>query len=123
MVIDRTGRLNPNLQVFDGKVPTWVFTETNQTDAENLKYIKLDFSQDILPQMLEELYRREILSVVVEGGSILLNSFIRDGLWDEAFVYTGNQFFGAGVHAPQISGTAIAFETLDDCQLHILRNR
>jgi diaminohydroxyphosphoribosylaminopyrimidine deaminase / 5-amino-6-(5-phosphoribosylamino)uracil reductase len=121
MVIDRKGRLNPNLQVFDGKVPTWVFTETSQTDAVNLKFIQLDFGQDIIPQLLEELYRREILSVVVEGGSILLKSFIRDGLWDEAFVYTGNQYFGKGVAAPKISGETIGFEMLDDCKLHVIK--
>jgi diaminohydroxyphosphoribosylaminopyrimidine deaminase/5-amino-6-(5-phosphoribosylamino)uracil reductase len=122
MVIDRNGRLNPQLTIFDGKAPTWIFTEINKEEEENRKYITVDFERDILPQMLSELYKRNILSVVVEGGSILLNSFIQDGLWDEAFVYTGNQFFGNGVEAPHISGETIAFEILDDCKLHVLRN-
>jgi len=43
-------------------------------------------------------------------------------LWDEAFVYSGNQFFGKGVEAPHISGETIGFEKLDDCKLHVLRN-
>lgn len=122
MVIDRTGRLDAGLQLFDGKVPTWIFTSVRKEDKELEQYIILDFNQDILPQMLEELHRRNILSVVVEGGSFLLNSFLRDGLWDEAFVYTGNQYFGKGVKAPAISGETISFEILDDCKLHILRN-
>jgi diaminohydroxyphosphoribosylaminopyrimidine deaminase/5-amino-6-(5-phosphoribosylamino)uracil reductase len=71
--------------------------------------------------MLEELYKRDILSVVVEGGSILLDSFLSQGLWDEAFVYTGNQFFGKGVPAPRISGEVVAVEQLDECKLHVLR--
>jgi diaminohydroxyphosphoribosylaminopyrimidine deaminase / 5-amino-6-(5-phosphoribosylamino)uracil reductase len=121
MVIDRTQRLNSGLQIFNGKAQTWVFTEVDKPDSENLKFIRLDFDQDILPQMLSELYERNILSVVVEGGSILLNSFLKDDLWDEAFVYTGNQFFGKGVPAPNISGETIAFEILDDCKLHVLR--
>jgi len=122
MVIDRAQRLNNGLHIFDHKVPTFVFTSEVQTDSENLKYIKLDFDQSILPQLLSELYRREILSVIVEGGSELLNSFLEAGLWDEAFVYTGNQFFGKGIEAPHISGRTIAFEILDDCKLHVLRN-
>lgn len=122
MVVDRKGRLNPDLQLFDGNTPTWVFTEAERRDDENVKFIQLDFDQDILPQMLSELYKRDILSVVVEGGRILLESFLRDGLWDEAFVYTGNQFFGKGVRAPHISGQILAFEQLDDCKLHIVRN-
>ncbi|HEX7585363.1 MAG TPA: dihydrofolate reductase family protein, partial [Prolixibacteraceae bacterium] len=77
----------------------------------------------ILPQMLYELHERGILSVIVEGGSELLNSFLKMGLWDEAFVYTGNQFFGKGVPAPSISGETIAYEMLDDCKLHVLRNK
>jgi diaminohydroxyphosphoribosylaminopyrimidine deaminase/5-amino-6-(5-phosphoribosylamino)uracil reductase len=122
LVIDRTGRLNSELTLFDGKALTWVFTENYRIDSENIKFISIDFEKDILPQMLSELYKRHLLSVVVEGGSILLESFLRDGLWDEAFVYTGNQFFGKGVAAPNISGKTIAFEQLDDCKLHVLRN-
>ena len=119
MVIDRTRRLDAGLQVFDQKSPTWVFTGQQQTDAKYLNFILLDF--DILPQLLSELYERDILSVIVEGGSQLLNSFLNAGLWDEAFIYTGNQFFGKGVAAPHISGEILAFEKLDDCKLHVLR--
>lgn len=121
MVIDRTDRLSSNLTIFDHKAPTWVFTENESADEENLKFIKLDFSQNILPQLMDELYRREVLSVIVEGGSELLNSFLAIGLWDEAFVYTGNQFFGKGVAAPHIFGKTMAYRKLDDCKLHVLK--
>ena len=121
LVIDRTGRLDSGLHIFDKKAPTWVFTREEQSDIENLQFISLDFGLNILPQMLSELYKRDILSVIVEGGSVLLNSFLDAGLWDEAFVYTGNQFFGKGVAAPHISGETIGFEKLDDCKLHVLR--
>jgi diaminohydroxyphosphoribosylaminopyrimidine deaminase/5-amino-6-(5-phosphoribosylamino)uracil reductase len=121
MVIDRTRRLNPNLTIFDQKSTTWVFTDAEYEDTENIKFIRLNFKQDILPQMLEELYTRDILSIVVEGGSILLDSFLSHGLWDEAFVYSGNQFFGKGVPAPRISGEVVAVEQLDECKLHVLR--
>lgn len=123
LVIDRIGRLNTELHIFDGKAPTWVFTNQDATDDKNLKYITLDFNQDILPLMLFELYQQNILSVIVEGGGKLLTSFLEADLWDEAFVYTGNQFFGKGVAAPHISGETIAFEKLDDCKLHIFRNK
>jgi diaminohydroxyphosphoribosylaminopyrimidine deaminase / 5-amino-6-(5-phosphoribosylamino)uracil reductase len=122
MVIDRAGRLNPDLHIFDDKAPTLVFTSLSKQETGSMKFITLDFDRDILPQILSELYERNILSVVVEGGSILINSFLQDNLWDEAFVYTGNQFFGKGVAAPNISGETIGFEKLDDCKLHVLRN-
>ncbi|MBV5313266.1 MAG: bifunctional diaminohydroxyphosphoribosylaminopyrimidine deaminase/5-amino-6-(5-phosphoribosylamino)uracil reductase RibD [Prolixibacteraceae bacterium] len=122
MVIDRTGRLDLDLHLFDRKAPTWVFTNQEKEGLENLKYITLDFGRNILPQLLAELYNQGILSVIVEGGSKLLNSFLEMNLWDEAFVYTGNQFFGKGVEAPHISGETVGFEKLDDCKLHVLRN-
>ena len=123
LVIDRTGRLDPALHIFDDNAPTWIFTSLMKQKTGNREYITLDFDQDILPQMLSELYQRNILSLVVEGGGILLNSFLQDGLWDEAFVYTGNQFFGKGVAAPLISGETIGYEILDDCRLHVRRNK
>lgn len=123
MVIDRKGRLNSELHIFDRKAPTWVFTELEKPDSENLKFIRLDFTQNILPQLLNELYQRDILSVIVEGGGELLNSFLEMKLWDEAFVYTGNQFFGKGVAAPNINGKTIAYNKLDDCKLHVLKNK
>lgn len=122
MVLDRKGRLSRHLILFDQKAPTWIFTEANNENTENLKFIQLDFEQDILPRLLSELHERDILSIVVEGGSILLNSFIKSNLWDEAYIYTGNQFFGKGVKSPEISGELVAFEQLDDCKLQVLRN-
>jgi len=121
LVIDRTGRLDSELHIFDQKAPTWVFTGVEQPDRENLKMIRLHPEQNVIPQLLTELYHRNILSVIVEGGSQLLNSFLELGLWDEAFVYTGNQFFGKGVKAPYICGKTMDYEILDDCKLHVLR--
>lgn len=123
MVIDRTHRLDSGLHILDSKAPTWIFTEKKIPDAENLQFIRLDFTHNILPQLLAVLYERNILSVIVEGGCILLNSFLKSGLWDEAFIYTGNQFFGKGVEAPHILGQIAAFEKLDNCKLHVIRNR
>ena len=121
MVIDRTLRLENNLHLFDQSVPTWVFTASPAKDSSSVKYIPLDFEKNIVPQLLTALYERNILSLIVEGGSFLLNSFLKEDLWDEAFVYTGNQFFGKGVKAPPISGHVSGFENLDDCKLHVIR--
>lgn len=122
MVIDRNLRLEKELHLFDHSAPTWVFTSTLRADSQNMKYIPLDFDQDVVPQLLKVLYDQNILSLIVEGGSFLLKSFLKAGLWDEAFVYTGNQFFGKGVQAPAVSGDMQGYEILDDCKLHVIRN-
>ncbi|MGE5427487.1 MAG: bifunctional diaminohydroxyphosphoribosylaminopyrimidine deaminase/5-amino-6-(5-phosphoribosylamino)uracil reductase RibD [Methylococcaceae bacterium] len=122
MVIDRTLRLEADLHLFDQSVPTWVFTASPATDTQMVKYIPIDFEKNIIPQLLTALYERNILSMVVEGGSFLLNSFLKADLWDEAYVYTGNQFFGKGVKAPSVHGTTLSIEYMDDCKLHVIGN-
>lgn len=123
MVLDRRLRLDHSLCVFDQQAPTWIFTQGELPDTQNLRYIRLDYNLNILPQIMAALYERQVLSLIVEGGSMLLNSFLQAGLWDEAFVYTGNQYFGRGIQAPHISGETMGYEILDDCKLHVIRNK
>lgn len=103
LVIDRKLTLSPDLNLFDKSHPTWVFTEKERASThENLTYCRLDFSTDILPQLLEHLHQHGIQSLLVEGGSLLLQSFIDADLWDEAYVETAPIELGDGVPAPQL---------------------
>ena len=106
LVIDRKGVLNANLKLFDGTVKTVVFTEVFRdfSFSEGIEQVRLDFSQDILPQMMEYLHTHKVQRLLVEGGSVLLQSFIDRGLWDEAFVEEASFTLGGGVAAPQIKG-------------------
>ena len=38
--------------------------------------------------------------MIVEGGKKILESFIQQGIWDEARVLTGKVTFGEGLEAP-----------------------
>jgi diaminohydroxyphosphoribosylaminopyrimidine deaminase/5-amino-6-(5-phosphoribosylamino)uracil reductase len=69
----------------------------------NIHYINIDFQKPVLPQILEELYCRNLLSLIVEGGAMLLQSFINENLFDEIHVETAkNLFLKTGVKAPEI---------------------
>lgn len=104
LVIDRKGQLDMALKLFDGTVKTVVFTEVFRDfgDNENIEQVQLDFSQDILPQMMLYLHAHKVQRLLVEGGSVLLQSFIDSGLWDEAFVEEAPFSLGGGVKAPVI---------------------
>ena len=103
LVIDKNLTLSKHLQLFDGKIRTLVFTQKDTTENHPLvEYIRLDFSQNILPQIMEVLYTLKIQSLLVEGGSILLQSFINDGLWDEAYIETSPIYLNEGVRAPKV---------------------
>lgn len=102
MVIDRQLQLPASLHLFDKSLPTLVFTEKKQPPQPNLEFIQLDWHQDLLPQMMKVLYERNLQSLLVEGGSRLLQSFIDAGLWDEAFIEQSPVRLGEGVPSPTI---------------------
>ncbi|MBC8592250.1 bifunctional diaminohydroxyphosphoribosylaminopyrimidine deaminase/5-amino-6-(5-phosphoribosylamino)uracil reductase RibD [Oscillospiraceae bacterium N12] len=102
IVLDKDLSLPTSLHLFDGSVPTLIFTENQHSPLSNPEYIVLNYQKDILPQIMEELYKRGIQSLLVEGGSILLQSFIDAGCWDEAFVEQASKELHSGVKAPEI---------------------
>ena len=103
LVIDKNLTLPKNISLFDGKIPTIVFTQKECNNPSSpTEYIQLDFNRDILPQIMDILYQRKLQSLLVEGGSILLQSFISSGLWDEAYIETSPTQLGQGVKAPII---------------------
>ena len=57
-----------------------------------------------LQEVLSDLYNRGINSVIVEGGTSLLNVFITLNLWNEARVFTNTAMQIEGIDAPVIDG-------------------
>lgn len=102
LVIDSKLELSQSLKLFDQAVPTICYNTQKTEESGNLEFVKLKpgFSLD---QILEDLHNRNIQSLLVEGGSFLLNKFIELGLWDEARIFTSRNKFGEGIKAPLIS--------------------
>lgn len=103
LVIDKDLSLPSNLHLFDGSLPTVVFTSRQKESSNNLEYKTLDFNRDILPQIMQVLYEKKIQTLLVEGGSQLLQSFLTSGLWDEAYVEHSHTLLKKGVAAPSLS--------------------
>ncbi len=123
LVLDRQDRLPEELTLKDGKVATIVFTQKEKQNSDKLTFVKLDFEKPIPPQILIWLYENDSQSVVVEGGKQLLQAFIDSQLWDEAYVYTGQVNFGAGVSAPKLFKQAVSIEQLDESMLQLFVNK
>lgn len=104
VTIDRQLRLPASLHLFDGSLPTLVFTEKQHKETTNVTYVQVAFDKQLPQRILDELYRRKITSVLIEGGTQLLQTFIDAALWDEARVFTGSTLFGDGIKAPLIEG-------------------
>lgn len=101
LVIDKDCSLPKSLKIFDGTLPTIVFTARPDSLVNGVEQVVLDFSSDILLQILAFLHSRKVQSLLVEGGATLLQSFIDASLWDEARVERNPSLFvGEGVAAP-----------------------
>jgi len=104
IAIDRQGRIPADYKLFDGSFPTIVFSEKpGPTDRPNVEFITIDFEKDSLQLILQKIYERNIHSILVEGGSQLLNSFLAAGLWDDANVEISPVCISEGIPAPKLS--------------------
>lgn len=122
IVLDRNLRLSPDLKIFNAESDTIVINSVKNGKQGNLEFITIDYSKNILTQVLDILYQKEKLSLIVEGGLLLLQSFIDAGLWDEAHVYTGQKKFVNGVLAPVLRGPANQREEIGNDVIEIFRN-
>ena len=109
IVIDKDLTLPRQLNLFDDSQPTLVVTEKSETIAGAMTF-QADFKRSILPQLMEELLRRNIQSLLVEGGAQLLQSFIDEGLWDEAYVEHCPQVLGHGILSPSLINPKKSFK-------------
>jgi diaminohydroxyphosphoribosylaminopyrimidine deaminase/5-amino-6-(5-phosphoribosylamino)uracil reductase len=97
-------RLPPALKIFNRQQRTIIFNGIKQEEAGNLQYFKLSGEKSIVQQLLDALYRLNIQSVLVEGGAKVLQSFIDEGLWDEARIITNEELIiQNGLAAPVLS--------------------
>lgn len=102
IVIDKKLELPTTLNLFDGSVPTLCYNLIRAEKLDNVEYVKIS-GQDMLDNILSNLYERGIQSVIVEGGAALHKNFIDEYIWDEARVFVSPNTFGGGIDAARIS--------------------
>lgn len=102
VVIDKNLSLPPTHHLFDGKQQTVVYTYREKATRDNVGYVVLSEAEDLFPQILNNLHLRNVQSVLVEGGPTVLNSLLKDGLWDEIRVLRSPKKLGGGVSAPKL---------------------
>ncbi len=122
IVIDRNLLLGLDKKIFNNKADTLIINEQKEETTGNLHYCKIDFAADVPAQILQLLYRRNILSVIVEGGAQTLQSFINTDLWDEARIFTTPHTLNSGKPAPVLPGKLIEETAIENDKLQVLLN-
>ncbi|GAA4850236.1 bifunctional diaminohydroxyphosphoribosylaminopyrimidine deaminase/5-amino-6-(5-phosphoribosylamino)uracil reductase RibD [Algivirga pacifica] len=104
IVLDRNLRLAPKeLALFDQSIQTICYNFKKSVEEGKVTYVKIP-SENWLQEVLRDLYERKIQSIIVEGGAVVLNTFIAEELWDEMRIFRGDQHFGSGIPAPIFKG-------------------
>ena len=104
VTIDRHGRIPADARIFSDDAETIVYRD--RTDW---------------PFILEDLAKRNIHSILVEGGTTLLNHILETGIWDEIHVEVAPELtIGDGVKAPQIT-LPDTFEEVDGHRLYTIK--
>lgn len=123
ITIDRDLKISEDYNFYDGELETIVFTEKNKvSDIKKLIFQKIDFSENIVKQICDVLYKKEIQSIIIEGGTKTLQSFIDENLWDEARVFVGDSFFKTGLKSPDLDGEIIKEVFILNDKLTIFKN-
>lgn len=121
IVLSNSGDLSSKLNLFDGNAPTLVYSKSkfNFPSSDNVEIPE----GNNITFILSDLHQRNIQSVIVEGGSSILNQFIENNKWDEIRIFESEDMLEDGILAPTIRSTISSIEQVDNNQLKIIYRR
>ena len=114
---------NPQLNSrnWDNNSPIKIVIGNPKIKSKDTLYIHNGYDLNI-KNITNFLHKKNIQSVLVEGGNKTLKTFIENNLWDEARVFKSKNKLKKGVLAPKINGTKFYEENIKDDNLKIIRN-
>lgn len=100
LVFDRSLKLSTTLNIFQDGLPTVVLNGSKNEQIEHIHYY-VPSQWENMSELTQELFDRlGICSILVEGGTHLLQQFLDQGIWDEIWRFQGGNSLETGVPAP-----------------------
>ena len=121
IILSKSGELPYNSNLFDGSAPTIIYSNNNSEHANSETVVMPN--ENNLDYLLSDLHRRNIQSLIVEGGSSVLNQFILEDIWDEIRIFESEDLLEDGILAPTINKEISSVEQIDNNQLKIIYRR
>jgi diaminohydroxyphosphoribosylaminopyrimidine deaminase/5-amino-6-(5-phosphoribosylamino)uracil reductase len=119
IVIDKHLQLSAQLKIFDKEASSIIINTIKHEEDGNLFYYQTAEEENMLAVVINLMHQRNLISLIVEGGTKLLQSFIEEGLWDEARIITAKKMtIAAGVKAPLLSNCLLQHtEQMEDDEI------
>jgi diaminohydroxyphosphoribosylaminopyrimidine deaminase/5-amino-6-(5-phosphoribosylamino)uracil reductase len=122
IVIDRHLKLPQPLKLFNDGRKTICYNYLKSEQAGALTYYKAGETR-FLQYILEDLGKRGIQSVIVEGGAAVINALVKKNFWDEARIFISKNTFKKGIAAPKLQGNLVSETFVADNELLIFSNK
>ena len=123
IVLDSDGKIPKRAHVLDGSAPTLIVTsEESARDFPNAEVLRCGKDEVDLPLLLDHLATRGIKTLMVEGGSTVIWSFLHHGLADELRIFIRSRALG-GHSAPTLAGGQGAASLKESTRLRLDRTR
>lgn len=114
IILDKSLKLSTDLNIFQGKYPSLILNEKKHEQKGSLRFYKpRQFSN--LKMLSEELYQElGICSILVEGGSSLLQQYVDQQAYEEIYRVEAQKKLFKGVSGPKLSKDLVfAHKSLD----------
>ena len=122
ILIDFELKVPRDFKIYNNEAPTLVFNQEKDSEEENIKFIKIS-KENFLEELMQKLYENQIQSVLIEGGSKTLQTFIDANLWDETIIIKNkNLTLENGTKAPKFEGSLIEEKEFRDNKVLFFKN-
>ena len=103
VVIDRDLKLDPASVILTDTEPALIINTLRTAEEGNKAWYQTGKDEDMISVVLNVLHKRNVISLIVEGGAQLHRSFLQTGIWDEARVITNREMIvGSGTEAAKL---------------------
>lgn len=123
IVIDKNNKIDETFQIKNNKIKTIIINNKEiLTKNDDILYKNIIFDSVFIKKTLNYLHFLNTQSVIIEGGKKTIQSFIDQGLWDEARVFSNKIKFKNGIEAPKLNCKNFTDFQIKNDQLKIFRN-
>tara|TARA_B100001057_G_scaffold479314_1_gene550802 strand:+ start:3385 stop:4404 length:1020 start_codon:yes stop_codon:yes gene_type:complete len=110
-VLDPNSRIPKDSKILSDNVKTTIFSKKENKLIPN--YTKaIEF--DNINSIVESIYKTNIHSIIVEGGTKTINHFLLNNLWDSIRVFKSKAKIGKGIKGPNVNLEEFTMTNLQD---------
>ena len=105
------------------KIPSKFNVFNNDAETHIININNFEKDSDVAKQICDELFKKNINSIIVEGGPRTLQYFIDESLWDEARIFVGDKEFNDGIKSPKFDLKDSKIKSIGKDKLLLIRNK